>query len=118
MSPLDETGEEGFLAGLRRCGCEPEKRNGVIAFTVVPVDGSHAGEAIETGVGAEELSAWPSAPPHWVHLPSSVTIVHTNTQASPIAGWLGHSRNLAGWGNAEEPAQAWIAHVRSVLADA
>jgi hypothetical protein len=118
MPALQETGEEGFLAGLRRCECEPESHNGVIVFAVVAAGGSHAGEAIETGVGVDELAAWPSAPPHWVHLPGSVTIGHTNTQPSPIPAWLMHSRSITGWGNAAEPAQAWIAHIRSVLEEA
>lgn len=115
MPALDETGETAFLAGLRRCGCAPDKRNGVVVFTVVPVGGCHAGQLIETGVCIDELAAWPSAPPHWVHLPVSTIIGHTNTQPSPILGWLMHSRNITSWGNAEEPAQAWLAHVRAVL---
>jgi hypothetical protein len=115
MPALGETGEEGFLAGLRRCGSEGEERNGVTLFSVVAFGGSHAGETVETGVSVEELAAWPSAPPHWVHLPGNVTISHTNTQPSPVPGWVMHSRNINGWGNAEEPAQAWLAHVRSVL---
>lgn len=110
-----EVGEEGFLAGLRRCGCEPDKRNDVVVFTVVAAGGSHAGEAIETGVSVGELAAWPSVPPHWVHLPRSITFTRTNSKPSPVSGWLMHSRNIVGWGNAEEPAQGWIAHARSVI---
>lgn len=110
-----EAGKEGFLAGLRRCGCEPEKRNDVIVFSVIAVSGSHAGQSVETGVNAGELAAWPGVPPHWVHLPRSIAFVHTNSQPSLIPGWLMHSRNIAGWGNAEEPTQAWIAHARSVI---
>lgn len=110
-----EAGEDGFLAGLRRCGCEPEKRHDVIVFSVVAVGGSHAGESIETGVSAIELAAWPTVPPHWVHLPGFITFTRTNSQGSPIPGWLAHSRNIVGWGNAEEPAQGWIAHARSVI---
>lgn len=113
-----ETGEERFLAGLRRCGCDPVKRNDVIVFEVTAVGGRHSGQAIETGVSVNELAAWPGAPPHWVHLPSVVAIARTNTQPSPLPGWLMHSRNITGWGNAEEPAQAWIAHARSVLEEA
>jgi len=118
MPALDETGEEGFLVGLRRCGCNPQKRDGVIVFSVVPIDGSRAGESIETGVEVEELAAWPSAPPHWVHLPTSMTFDHSNTRPSPIPDWLKHSRSVSNWGNAKEPAQAWIAHVRAVLEEA
>jgi hypothetical protein len=113
-----EAGEEGFLAGLRRCGCEPENRGDVVVFGTVAIGGTHAGEIVETGVSVGELSAWPGVPPHWVHLPASVAIARTNSQPSPVHGWLMHSRNITGWGNAEEPAQAWIAHARSVIEEA
>ena len=118
MSVLSETGEDVFLAGLRRCGCEPANQSEVIVFTIVAITGLMAGQEVETGVAINELSAWPSVPPHWVHLPASVGIAHSNTQASPVQGWLMHSRNIAGWGDAAEPAQAWIAHVRSVVGEA
>lgn len=113
-----EAGEEGFLAGLRRCGCEADKRNDVIVFAVVAMGGRHAGRPMETGVNVTELVAWPGVPPHWVHLPATVTFVRTNAQPSRVPGWLMHSRNISGWGNAKEPAQAWIAHARSVLEEA
>jgi len=118
MPPLEQTGESGFIAGLRRCGCQPERRNGVVVFSVVPVEGCHAGKLIETGVSADELRNWPSVPPHWVHLPASVRFSRTNQSASSIPGWVKHSRNIGGWGNASEPAQAWVAHVRAVLGEA
>jgi hypothetical protein len=113
-----EVGEAGFIAGLRRCGCEPEKRNDVLTFTVIAVGGAHAGEVVETGVSCGELGGWPSVPPHWVHLPASVVIARTNSQPSALPGWLMHSRNIVGWGDAVEPAQAWIAHARSVIEEA
>ena len=117
MSNPAETGEEGFLAGLKLCNCEPEKQSGVLVFTVVPVGGIHAGQSIETGVSVDELKAWPSVPPHWVHLPEYVAISRTNMQSSSVSGWLKHSRNVANWGNAAIPAQAWLAHVRAILED-
>lgn len=117
MSGCNKTGVDGFFAGLRRCGCDPKVRNGVAVFTVIPVGGSYAGHSVESGVGADELQAFPSAPPHWVHLPNSVSFGRTNSRPSSIPGWLMHSRNVKDWGNAEEPAQAWLAHVRAVLAE-
>jgi hypothetical protein len=118
MLPLDEVGDAGFLAGLRRCGCEPIARNGIVVFTVVPVGGAHAGCELESGVASTELASWPSCPPHWVHLPASVTIAITNAQTSTIPGWLMHSRQILRWGNAADPVQAWLAHVRAVLEEA
>lgn len=117
MPALRETGEERFLAGLERCGCTWRRQDGVVLFPVVPIDGCHAGNSIDSGVAEEELVAWPSAPPHWVHLPSDVVIARTNTRPSPVSGWLMHSRNIQRWGNAEEPVQAWLAHVRAVLGE-
>lgn len=115
MPVRGETGQRGFLTGLRRCGCDAKERNGVVVFSVVPVGGGYAGQSIETGVRVDDLAGWPSAPPHWVHLPGAVSIGRTNKKPSPIPGWLMHSRKIAGWGDAEEPAQAWLAHVRAVL---
>lgn len=117
MAEPDE-GLDGFIAGLRRCGCNPEVRDGVVTFAVVAVGGSRAGIATETGVAVDELGAWHAVPPHWVHLPSAVRFERTNTQDSPITGWLKHSRQPKNWGNVPEPAQAWIAHVRGMLEEA
>lgn len=113
-----EEGPDGFLAGLKRCGCTPEIRNDVVVFAVVPVGGGRAGIPTESGVAVEELKRWPAAPPHWVHLSGEIRFPHTNTQASSIAGWLKHSREPRNWGNAPEPAQAWIAHIRGMLEEA
>jgi hypothetical protein len=118
MLAPDEVGEEGFLAGLRRCGCAPEVRSGVVVFSVTAIGGTHAGVDVETGVACGELVTWPTAPPHWVHFPASISIPITNAQPSPTPGWLMHSRNIVNWGNAADPAQAWLAHVRSVLEEA
>jgi len=117
MPALRETGEEGFLAGLERCGCPWRRQDGVILFAVEPVDGCYAGNSIETGVAVKELRAWPSVPPHWVHSPSFVKILRTNTRPSPVSGWLMHSRNVQRWGDAEDPVQAWLAHARAVLGE-
>jgi hypothetical protein len=117
MAVTSDIGVEGFIAGLRRCGQEPTLDAGVVTFTIEPLTGARAGTPTTTGVGTDELTGWPAIPPHWVHVPADVTFAHSNTQASSIAGWLKHSRQIAGWGNAAEPAQAWISHVRTVLGE-
>ena len=111
----NKAGEEGFLAGLQHCDCEYDKKSDVIIFTVIPIAGPYSGKLIETGISVDELTAWPSVPPHWVHFPASINIGHTNTQPSQYSSWLKHSRDIQNWGNAEVPVQAWLAHVRSVL---
>lgn len=118
MIPTSEIGIDGFINGLCRCGLEPVVDAGVVTFVVEPLTGADAGTAVASGVGVDELSGWPAIPPHWVHLPGDITFTRSNMQASPIAGWLKHSRQIAGWGNAAEPAQAWISHVRAVLGEA
>lgn len=118
MSVPSDSGVDGFVVGLQRCGLEPKVEAGVVTFSIDPVTGRHAGSSVLTGVGTEELAGWPVVPPHWVHLPGDVNFARSNTQASPISGWLKHSRQIAGWGNASEPAQAWIAHVRAVVGEA
>jgi hypothetical protein len=111
------TGEPvaAFVAGLRRLQTEPEVRDGLVVYRVEPVEGCHAGELVETAVEVAELAAWPVAPPHWIHLPAIVTLPATNSQQSPRAGWLRHSRQIRGWGGDADPERAWVAHVRGVL---
>jgi hypothetical protein len=54
-----------------------------------------------------------------VHLPATVQFTATNASpAETLPGWVRHSRDVKGWGDAEEPAQAWLAHLRRVLEDA
>lgn len=112
-------GLDAFLAGLHNLGVEPLVTNTVVTFEVVPVSGSRAQVAVSTGVGVEELAMWPMAPPHWVHLPAEVLLARMNTNgADTLPGWTRHSRQIANWGDADDPAQAWIAHARSVLGEA
>jgi hypothetical protein len=107
-----------FAAGLERLGAVPGRRGPLIVYQVDVLSGQHAGQVIETAVEAAELASWPVAPPHWIHLPATVTFARTNCQPSPVAGWLRHSRQVTGWGTDPDPAQAWLAHVRGVLAQA
>src|SRR4051794_11962457 len=109
---------DAFLGELLRLGAEPERRGGLVLYRVEPVTGRLADQVVETAVDTAELGAWPIAPPHWVHLPASVTFARTNTGPSPLSGWLQHSRQIAGWGEDPDPAQAWLAHVRAVVGEA
>lgn len=118
MTAASDTGIDGFIAGLRRCGIEAAVEAGVVTFTVEPITGAHAGKSVATGVGTDELAGWPAIPPHWIHLPGNITFPNSSMQASPIPAWVKHSRQIIGWGNAAEPAQAWISHIRAVLGEA
>lgn len=119
MGSASTAGVDGFVAGLQRCGVEPKVRGGVVAFAVEAHLGALADTMVETAVAIDELARWPVVPPHWVHLPGHVAFAHTNANGDRcLPGWNRHSRNVRGWGDAAEPAQAWLAHVRSVLAEA
>lgn len=109
------SGVEGFIAGMERCGAAPRLEACVVTFDVVPVGGSRAGMLLRSGAGVDEVGPWPTLPPHWVHLPAEVVLAPTNAAVSELEGWTKHSRDIPAWGNAAEPAQAWLAHVRSVL---
>lgn len=111
-------GVEGFLDGLRRLGVGARREADLVVFAVTAAGGAHAGADVETAVSVDELARWPQVPPHWVHLPQTIRLSRTNSRPSSLAGWLRHSRNIAGWGDAAEPAQAWVAQVRGVLEEA
>ena len=118
MTTTPDIGLEGFLAGLRRCGIDPTVEADVVAFAVEPLAGARAGMTVPSGVGIDELGTWPAVPPHWVHLPAAVQFARSNTQPSSKPSWSKHSRQIQRWGNAAEPAQAWLAHVRAVTEEA
>jgi hypothetical protein len=111
-------GIDGFIAGLAECGITTVVHHGVVTFAVTPIDGAHAGLEVEVGVCTEELGGWPAVPPHWVHLPGTITFTATNSQPSTIPGWLKHSRGTANWGDATHAAQAYVAHLRAIVGDA
>jgi len=108
---------EQFVAGLDSLAAAPDRRGGLIVYRIDALEGGHAGESLETAVEIAELMNWPVAPPHWIHLPASLSFARTNSQPSPVAGWLRHSRQINGWGTDPNPTQAWLAHVRGVVGE-
>lgn len=111
------TGVQKFVCDMAKVGFAAEIDAEVVTFQIIPVDGARAGRSVDTGVSTGELEPWPQAPPHWIHFPAEVTLSRTNTQASPKPGWVMHSRNLSGWGDAP-PEVSWASHVRAVLSEA
>lgn len=112
------TGVDGFVAGLEGYGLDPQVTSGLVTYTVTPVTGALAGRLVRTGVILHEITPWPAAPPHWIHLPQEITFPQTNVGGSPMPGWVGHSRDIQAWGTASTPIAAWLAHVRGVLSGA
>lgn len=107
---------EAFVDAMAGLGLCPRVEAELVVCEVTPAAGAHAGTCVEVGVAVSELGDWPHAPPHWVHLPSAVRFSSTNSQPSPKTGWLQHSRNSAGWGDAPA-AVCWHAHLQAVLSE-
>jgi hypothetical protein len=115
---LPETGVEGFIAGLKTCGANPNLSDGLVHYEVEPVEGAMRGTVVVTAVEVAEVQRWPLVPPHWIHLPSEVRFSRTNSQGSSKPGWLKHSRQIAGWGADARPERAWLSHVRAIIGEA
>ena len=111
-------GPDGFTAGLTEYGAAPTVIGRHIIYTVEAVEGRFAGQLVETAVAIDELARWPLVPPHWIYLRNEVAFSTTNTQSCAMAGWIGHSRQIVGWGNDLDPAAGWVAHVRGVIGEA
>lgn len=112
------TGVGAFVAALESYGTYPEVTSGLVTYTVTPVTGAFAGQPLRTGVILDEVAPWPTAPPHWIHVPDHVAFPQTNKGGSPMPGWASHSRDIKAWGTAATPIAAWLAHVRGVLGGA
>ena len=112
-----QTGVEAFIQDMTELGFGATLEAELVIYTAEPVGGAYAGSPVETGVAIGELEPWPQVPPHWLHFPSAVKFSQTNSRASVRPGWLMHSRQVTGWGDA--PARvAWASHVRAVLSEA
>jgi hypothetical protein len=112
------TGVEAFVGALDEFGAEPVVESALETYIVTPVTGALASRAVRTGVSVDEVAPWPTAPPHWIHLPADVALAATNVGGSPMDGWVSHSRDIPAWGTAQVPVAAWLAHVRGVLGGA
>lgn len=90
-----------------------------ILYDVMAVHGALAGQVVTTGVSVSEVQSWPAVPPHWIHLPDSVTFTLTNmddTDCPP--GWKRHSREFNYTDTSVPPALAWLRHVRGFVSTA
>ena len=112
-----DRGVQGFIDDLERLGFDSRVEADLVVYQIESVDGARSGTTVETGVSVGELQSWPHVPPHWVHFPADVKFSHTNCEASTKSGWLKHSRDFRGWGDAEA-AISWASHVRAVVSEA
>jgi hypothetical protein len=111
-------GPDGFIAGLAAYGATPTIIDRYITYHIEVVGGRSAGQTVETAVAITELARWPLVPPHWIYLHDNVCFAATNTQPCFMPGWLGHSRQIVGWGNDPDAIAGWMAHVRGVIGEA
>lgn len=107
---------EAFIQDMTELGFEATREVELVIYKVVAVDGAYAGRQVKTGVGVGELEPWPQVPPHWLHFPADVKFSQTNSKPSSKSGWLMHSRQITGWGDAPAGV-AWASHVRAVLSE-
>ena len=112
-----QPGVPKFIEDMAELGFDLHVEAGLVILQITPVDGVYAGRQVETGVEATELKRWPHVPPHWIHLPQSVSFTRTNAEPSAKSDWLKHSRQLNGWGDAP-PGVCWSSHLRAVLSEA
>jgi hypothetical protein len=118
MSPAS-TGVQGYVDQMNRAGHAARVVGHVVVMPVEAVGGVHHGEIIEVGVSVNELSNWPTTPPHWIHLPSHIGFARTNANAQEtLPGYLRHSRQPANWGEDPDSVHAIVAHLRFVLLEA
>lgn len=118
---MDQVGRgvNGFVADLAAEEIEAIVDGGVVVYALAPVHGRLAGTTLLTGVSADELVNWPLTPPHWIHLPETVTFESTNPDYNgALPGWVRHSRDIGSWDLSRRPILSWLAHVRGVLGTA
>jgi hypothetical protein len=109
---------DSFISGLGSYGATPAIIDRFVTYQVEIVEGRFGGKTVETAVAVDELARWPLVPPHWIYLRTDVTFTTTNTQPCRMPGWIGHSRQIVGWGNDPDAIAGWMAHVRGVIGEA
>jgi hypothetical protein len=109
-------GARRFMADMARAGVPVTPDDNRLLYDIAPITGALSGQAVRTGVSLSEVANWPQIPPHWVHLPGSITFPETNTDSVDCPeGWKRHSRDFGFTDMSMPPALAWIRHVRGLL---
>lgn len=116
----DATGLTGptqqFINDMNSAGAAARADGPRILYHVVAVGGALNGQTVTTGVSVSEVQSWPMVPPHWIHLPDSVTFPETNMDDIDCKpGWKRHSRDFSYTDMSMPPALAWLRHVRGVV---
>ena len=110
-------GPEEFQAALSSLGLRTERRGPLVIVGVEPPLGPAAGTDVD--VGADPPADYPRIPPHWVHLPERFELPRGGRNASELGtGWSKWSRQHPRWRGGPTAAVEWVAHIRSLLAEA
>lgn len=109
-------GAQRFIGDMARAGIEVRVDGARLIYEILAVGGNLSGELVPTGVSMSEVQNWPQIPPHWVHLPDTITFEPTNADTTDCPpGWKRHSREFQLTDTSVPPATAWIRHVRGLL---
>lgn len=110
-------GIQAFINAMTAAGRRVEVRSPIVLILVDIPMGLYADK--EVWVGADPPQDFPTIPPHWVHLPDTITLADGGKQASELgAGWTKWSRPHKRWVDGASPASQWLAHARALLAKA
>lgn len=110
------TGVRRFIEDMAAVGAQVRIDGARLLYEVTAVGGALNGQEVTTGVSTDEVHGWPLSPPHWIHLPQSVTFPETNSDATDcLPGWLRHSREFGFTDTSVPPALAWLRHVRGFV---
>lgn len=105
-----------FVYDMTAVGATARADGQRILYDVVAVGGALNGQTVTTGVSVSEVQSWPMVPPHWIHLPDSVTFPETNMDDTDcLPGWTRHSRDFSYTDMSMPPALAWLRHVRGFI---
>lgn len=110
-------GPDEFAEELSKLGFETERRGAIVVVHVDVPLGPLAGSVV--AVGTDPPNDFPRVPPHWVHLPEKIDLPGGKRQPSELgAGWSKWSRQHPRWRAERAAPNQWLAHVRSLLAEA
>lgn len=114
---LEPTGAtQQFIDDMTAAGAPARVDGPRILYDVVAVGGALRGQVVTTGVSVSEVQSWPMVPPHWIHLPDSITFSATNMDDTDCqTGWKRHSRDFNYTDMSMPPALAWLRHVRGFV---
>lgn len=115
-TPVPTAATERFIDDLTAAGAPARIDGDRILYEVLAVGGDLSGHMVTTGISVSEVQSWPMVPPHWIHLPASISFEATNMDETDcLPGWKRHSRDFSFTDMSMPPALAWLRHVRGFL---